>query len=379
MLFGGVASSGSVGKFFSWQAPPKMQAAAQAAYPPDNIPDKTRQQTSVMPPRVGPRSSQVPGTQQSLRSSTTTAAAAAAANSARQTRIISQRDFSQSCSAQFQSTSKNDTRLRRNMFAWLNGPGRVFREQLQGSTNYLSAYDRAGNLMRMRQDPEQDNEDQDGEDKKMQDNGNVGGEEKAAEDRDRLPRERAADLRPYPLNNNFRSQAVLSEELREELYKKIVHERIDLPTVSALYGVDMRRVAAVVRLKTIEKDWVLQVCFAFFSLPSSTFFSNDEMYKKRADKKMTKKPGQEASHTIRRSRHANVTADTIQPQTARRPQEEHFTRSHQRPSRAPIHTAANLLPNVRVSPFHARRRCKSLFAHTAAGRRADTVVRADSD
>ncbi|KAI4786165.1 hypothetical protein E4T44_13938, partial [Aureobasidium sp. EXF-8845] len=79
-----------------------------------------------------------------------------------------------------------------------------------------------------------------------------------AEDRNKIPRERASDLRPYPLNNDFRSQAVLSEELRQEIYKKIVVEKVDLSTVSALYGVDMRRVAAVVRLKTVENNWVVE-------------------------------------------------------------------------------------------------------------------------
>lgn len=96
-------------------------------------------------------------------------------------------------------------------------------------------------------------------------------EAKAAEDRNKLPKERGADLRPYPLNHDFRSQSVLSEELRVEIYKKIVDEKVDLATVSALYGVDMRRVAAVVRLKTIENNWVAEVCrassFATSGLP----------------------------------------------------------------------------------------------------------------
>ena len=87
-------------------------------------------------------------------------------------------------------------------------------------------------------------------------------EAKAAEDRNKLPKENAADLRPYPLNNDFRSQSVLSEEMRVEIYKKIVDEKVDLATVSALYGVDMRRVAAVVRLKTVENNWVAEVCRA---------------------------------------------------------------------------------------------------------------------
>ncbi|KAG9760955.1 hypothetical protein KCU75_g10592, partial [Aureobasidium melanogenum] len=205
-----------------------------------------------MPPRVGPRAGQIAGSQQCLRTT----------SNARQS-VASQRDFSQSSGQQFHATCKNDTRLRRNMFSWLNGPGRVFREPLPGSTNYLGAYDRSGNLMRLRAGAEEENEQEDqvdvsklNEEEKAKYNQEK--EAKAAENRNDLPRERQSDLRPYPLNNDFRSQSVLSEDLREEIYKKIVDEKVDLSTVSALYGVDMRRVAAVVRLKTIERNWVAE-------------------------------------------------------------------------------------------------------------------------
>ena len=52
---------------------------------------------------------------------------------------------------------------------------------------------------------------------------------------------------------------MLSEEFREELYRQIVVKKMDLQGVSAAYGVDMRRVAAVVRLKTVEKQWIEEV------------------------------------------------------------------------------------------------------------------------
>ncbi|KAI5272427.1 hypothetical protein E4T47_04267 [Aureobasidium subglaciale] len=208
-----------------------------------------------MPPRVGPRAGQVAGSQQCLRTTIT-------GSNARQS-VSGQRDFSQSSGHQFHATCKNDTRLRRNMFSWLNGPGRVFREPLQGSTNYLGAYDRSGNLLRLRYGAEQENEDQEKVDEsKLSDEEKAKyreeKENKEAEERNKIPKERAADLRPYPLNSDFRSQSILSEELRDEIYKKIVDEKVDLSTVSALYGVDMRRVAAVVRLKTIEKNWIAE-------------------------------------------------------------------------------------------------------------------------
>ncbi|KAK6007046.1 hypothetical protein QM012_006054 [Aureobasidium pullulans] len=192
-----------------------------------------------MPPRVGPRAGQIAGSQQCLRTT----------SNARQS-VASQRDFSQSSGQQFHATCKNDTRLRRNMFSWLNGPGRVFREPLSGSTNYLGAYDRSGNLIRLKAGAEQENDQEDQADEEK--------EAKTSEKSNELPRERGRDLRPYPLNRDFQSQSVLSEALREEIYKKIVDEKVDLSTVSALYGVDMRRVAAVVRLKTIERNWVAE-------------------------------------------------------------------------------------------------------------------------
>jgi hypothetical protein len=64
---------------------------------------------------------------------------------------------------------------------------------------------------------------------------------------------------PFPLNPNFRSQPVLSEESREMIWKRIMEEGESIKVVSAEYSVDMRRVAAVVRMKEIEKEWARKV------------------------------------------------------------------------------------------------------------------------
>lgn len=56
--------------------------------------------------------------------------------------------------------------------------------------------------------------------------------------------------------------------MREELYRLVVLRKMDLQGVSAAYGVDMRRVAAVVRLKTIEKQWIEDVSYNTFELPT---------------------------------------------------------------------------------------------------------------
>jgi hypothetical protein len=174
------------------------------------------------------------------------------------------------------------------MFAWLNGPGKVFRDALPSSTNYLSAYDRSGNLLRTKQggSPRKTLEDYDDpklleEDDVIQarerENGQPEEEvQKRAEKRQRMreeredlearggvPRETPRDLRPYPLNQQFRSQPVLSEALREKIYELVVIERLDLKSVSATFSVDIRRVAAVVRLKSLERQWVEEVSRLF--------------------------------------------------------------------------------------------------------------------
>jgi hypothetical protein len=171
---------------------------------------------------------------------------------------------------------QRSTRLRREMAAWLTGPGFKFRRQFPGSTNYLSAYDKMGNLMRRGSrrdeiDPqeesrreeralkEEDEQELDEAERHARAEGRAADRARREAQLKHTPRERISDMRPYPLNRDFRSEPVLSEELREELYRQIVIKKMDLQGVSAAYGVDMRRVAAVVRLKTVEKQWIEEV------------------------------------------------------------------------------------------------------------------------
>lgn len=64
---------------------------------------------------------------------------------------------------------------------------------------------------------------------------------------------------PFPLNRQFRSQAVLSEELKDAIFKMVMEDGKSVRDASAALGVEMRRVAAVVRLKAVEKDWETKV------------------------------------------------------------------------------------------------------------------------
>lgn len=172
---------------------------------------------------------------------------------------------------------------------WLNGPGKVFRDPLPGSTNYMCAYDTSGRLIRAKDEsqfaarvvvPEeqekeiQEKEIEDGLNAEQREERFVARQEARSrqadiDPRSSLPRERFGDLRPYPMNISFRSERVLSEELREELYTQVVERGMDVSTVSAAFGVDIRRVAAVVRLKTIEKRWIEKV--SFYRVLSSPF------------------------------------------------------------------------------------------------------------
>ena len=72
---------------------------------------------------------------------------------------------------------------------------------------------------------------------------------------------------PFPNNPDFRSERVLSERARDKIWEMVMEKGMPLKAVSAQYHVDMRRVAAVVRMKQIEKRWELEVSFFCSSFP----------------------------------------------------------------------------------------------------------------
>ncbi|KAL9128443.1 MAG: hypothetical protein Q9217_002876 [Psora testacea] len=189
---------------------------------------------------------------------------------------------------QLSTTPQLRTRQRAQMFRWLNGPGDVFRHPLPNSTNYLNAYDKSGGLIRAQGAKPRDETYAEAQNKDPADNLGIDdsikdeveldteiqsptrrGVQRAAK-KDRklneggemvskdigLPKEEAEDLMPFPMNRQFRSQPVLSEELREEIHKRVMVQGQDIRTVSASLNVEMRRVAAVVRLKAVEGEWL---------------------------------------------------------------------------------------------------------------------------
>ena len=77
--------------------------------------------------------------------------------------------------------------------------------------------------------------------------------------------------RPFPLNPAFISEPVLSEQAREMIWRDVIQNGKAIKATSAKYGVDIRRVAAVVRMKEIEKTWEKEVSELWFSLPLKSF------------------------------------------------------------------------------------------------------------
>ena len=96
------------------------------------------------------------------------------------------------------------------------------------------------------------------------------GTEKKAQDVEQvIPKEHADDMMVFPGNKYFKSQSVLSEALRDEVWRRVREDGKTVREVSAELGVDMRRVGAVVRLKAVEENWIKEVSLALCVRTSS--------------------------------------------------------------------------------------------------------------
>jgi len=78
---------------------------------------------------------------------------------------------------------------------------------------------------------------------------------KEADAAKKIPEESGRDLQPFPMNNSFRSQPVLSDKLKRTIWEMVMEEGKSVREVSVALSVDMRRVGAVVRLLEVEKEW----------------------------------------------------------------------------------------------------------------------------
>jgi hypothetical protein len=170
------------------------------------------------------------------------------------------------------------TRRRRLFYAWMNGTGASLKEPIPGSTNYLGAYDKFGNLVRAAPGWQRKKAEENKDAEKKAEIETLGGQEVVdelemsvrrdaqkkkgvaqKEDDNALPPETEEDLRPFPMNRYFRSQPVLSEDLREAIYQRVKRDGATVALASVEFGVSNERVGAVVRLKQLEKEWIAQV------------------------------------------------------------------------------------------------------------------------
>lgn len=175
----------------------------------------------------------------------------------------------------FSSTPQRDqriTRARRQFFRWLNTQGQNFLNPASGHTNYMGAYNAQGQLKRVVESSQYK-----ALEKKREKKDEEGGIARRDQDKNqkdekfKIPPETSRDLRPFPLNPAFVSQPVLSEELREKIWEKVMQQGDSVRDVSASLGVEMSRVGAVVRLMEIEKEWERVVSLSFFFNLHSTF------------------------------------------------------------------------------------------------------------
>jgi Eukaryotic mitochondrial regulator protein len=82
--------------------------------------------------------------------------------------------------------------------------------------------------------------------------------------------------KPFELNPYFVSLPVLSEMLKEAIYKYVLVDGHDVRNASEHFRVSVERIAAVVRMKQIERNLVKAVSLSSFSFPLHYY---DELFK----------------------------------------------------------------------------------------------------
>ncbi len=81
---------------------------------------------------------------------------------------------------------------------------------------------------------------------------------------------------PFPNNPLFRSEKVVNDPTRRLIYQRATQEGQALKAIAAEMGLDVRRVAAIVRLKEAQKQWTNSVSFTVFAF---AFYTNTCMMK----------------------------------------------------------------------------------------------------
>lgn len=78
-----------------------------------------------------------------------------------------------------------------------------------------------------------------------------------------VPPAKDEDNKPFPSNPLFSSQAILTDIMKDMIFKEM-EEGINMRDISRRYQIDLRRVAAVYRLKLVEMEWKRDVSPTLF-------------------------------------------------------------------------------------------------------------------
>ena len=82
---------------------------------------------------------------------------------------------------------------------------------------------------------------------------------------------------PFPMNRSFKPPPPLSDKTREEIYVRFMSnpEKYNIRELSSIYGISLKRIDAILRLKGLERSWEKvskRMLIVVFLLP----FHNDE-------------------------------------------------------------------------------------------------------
>ncbi|KAI0999654.1 hypothetical protein K3495_g8542 [Podosphaera aphanis] len=150
------------------------------------------------------------------------------------------------------------------MFQWLSRIGQKFKEPMDDTPNYLGAYSPDGSLRRVvervmthrrqterlreliKKKPEKSEELL----RELEER-----EKKFADERNTPPELTRRDMMPFPANKDFVSEPVLGPWLQNQIWEDVMLHGMTVREVSAQRGVEMSRVAAVVRLLEVERLW----------------------------------------------------------------------------------------------------------------------------
>jgi hypothetical protein len=163
----------------------------------------------------------------------------------------------------------------KDMMQWLETEGRAFKRPAPaGGPNYLKRRN-----ARRRDGRDSDNDARNAAALEAQDATDAAlGKEMEIQDGESYMRKLASNQglaqkkpqRPFELNPYFVSLPVLSEMLKETIYKYVAVDGHSVRSASEHFRVSVERVAAVVRMKQIERNWVKTVSYF---LVSSSFAS----------------------------------------------------------------------------------------------------------